>query len=340
MSVKLPKISTSLPPPQRSEHNKRHLLLEPTSQKCVAAFLSLRDIQSLGLICIGQSERVLRRSWTLTPENPIGTAILPSIVASRYTLAHPMSAPDFLLYSQIYNLRSFPEIQSLTFYETPALVAKIPEILPTLPNLRNVCLEGADRTTYDYLVTLENAAAFEIFKMMTNDFEISECLNQNPCVLLKDQNLSALKNHNLTSFELRNCILFTGIGLNYLKKDHLQTLKFERCNFEDPGMQILVQFPLHTLKLGFCTAITSAGWALLSKLSSLEHLDLTGCDQLTDDDILHIARIPKLKTLNLSHCTKITDDGLQCFDQHKFTSLNLIGCTSVSPEAFTCFHTA
>jgi len=64
MSAELSKISTCLPStPQRSENNKRHPLLEPTSQKCVAAFLTLRDMLSLVLTCFGQPERILGRGW-------------------------------------------------------------------------------------------------------------------------------------------------------------------------------------------------------------------------------------------------------------------------------------
>ncbi len=341
MSVELPKLPPVLPlTTHRSENNKRHPLLESTSQKCVAAFLTLRDMQSLGLTCFGQPERMFGHRSVPTTEHPVGTAILPSVVAGRYTLDHPITAHDFLFYSHIYDSRPFPEIRSLTFFGIPALLAKLPEILTKLPNLRNISLEGADSVTHEYLVLANTSSTFEFFKMITKDFEISECLNQNPCILLKDRNLSALKNHDLVSFELRHCILFTGIGLHYLKKTHLETLKFERCNFQDVGMQMLTQLPLRTLKLAFCPAITSAGWALLPNLSLLEHLDLTGCDQLTDDDLLPIAQLPNLKTLNLSHCSKITDCGLQSLERCKLTSLNLMGCSNISQDAFASYHTA
>jgi len=97
--------------------------------------------------------------------------------------------------------------------------------------------------------------------------------------------------------------------LYYLNKTHLETLKFERWSFNDAGMQALTKFPLRTLKLAFCPAITSAGWALLSQLTHLENLDVSGCDQLTDDDLRNLVNLP-LRTVNLSGCTKITDRGL------------------------------
>jgi len=341
MSVELTKISSCLPLTQhRSENNKRHPLLEPTSQKCIAAFLTLRDMQSLGLTCFGQPERMFGHRSMSTTDPVVKTAILPSVVAGRYSLDHPITAHDFLLYSHIYDNCLFPKIQSLTFFGMPSLLAKLPKILTKLPNLRNLHLEGADRRTHEYLVLADIFPAFEFFKMITKDFEISECLNQNPCVLLRDRNLSSLKDHDLVSFELRHCIQFTGIGVHYLKKTHLETLKFERCNFKDTGMQMLPQFPLRTLKLAFCPAITSAGWAFLAYLPFLQNLDLTGCDQLTDDDLLHIAKLPNLKILNLSHCAKITERGLQHLEQCKLTSLNLIGCTNISQDTFARYHTA
>lgn len=57
--------------------------------------------------------------------------------------------------------------------------------------------------------------------------------------------------------------------------------------------------------------ITSVGLRYLSFCTNLEFLSLSGCEELTDDAMVHIAPLPQLRVLNLWGCDKITDIGIK-----------------------------
>jgi hypothetical protein len=60
--------------------------------------------------------------------------------------------------------------------------------------------------------------------------------------------------------------------------------------------------------------MTDDALADLSRLDTIEDLDLGGSKTLTDDGVRHLARLPRLKRLNLSG-TAITDRGLQVLNE-------------------------
>ncbi len=312
----------------RSQPNKRHPLLNLTFQKCVAAFLSIRDMQSLGLTCFGQPEEMLRQD----------TAILPNVIMARYPVDNPMPGNVFLAYEQVYTARPLPEISSLNLLGFPEMSAKLPSILNATPFLKELSLEAAHRKTYDLLIAPENSLwVLLASSIIKPDFTKGTDDHGSTLVKITDNCLSSLQNHDLQSLELKHCMQFTGAGLNHLKKASLQSLKIERCKpFSDAGMAILPQFPLRNLRLAYCKAITSAGWTCLANLPHLKSLDLSGCDQLTDDDLLHLAKLP-LKHLRLHGCTKITPIGLNNLKGLELESLCLDGCSGISAEAVTSF---
>lgn len=57
--------------------------------------------------------------------------------------------------------------------------------------------------------------------------------------------------------------------------------------------------------------ITSVGLRYLSFCTNLASLTLSGCEELTDDAMVHPATLPSLTYLNLWGCDKITDIGIK-----------------------------
>ncbi|MBI3861953.1 MAG: hypothetical protein HY290_08650 [Planctomycetia bacterium] len=66
--------------------------------------------------------------------------------------------------------------------------------------------------------------------------------------------------------------------------------------------------PLHAVYLEGCPPITDAGLANLSRMTSLQHLDLNG-SQISDAGLEHAGKLVRLHNLDLSN-TQVTDAGL------------------------------
>jgi hypothetical protein len=49
----------------------------------------------------------------------------------------------------------------------------------------------------------------------------------------------------------------------------------------------------------------------LSSLPALTSLDLTGCEEVTDEGMRALSSLPALASLDLRHCFKVTDAGVQ-----------------------------
>jgi len=67
---------------------------------------------------------------------------------------------------------------------------------------------------------------------------------------------------------------------------------------------------LQHLDLSLCEQVTDAGLAHLKGLTSLQHLDLDGCEQVTDAGLAHLKGLTSLQHLHLGECKRVTDAGL------------------------------
>ena len=305
-------------PVVQREHNERHPLLQTTVEKCIATFLTIQEMQSLGFTCKNQREKMLGKGWIPTPEQPQSTAILPSMVRTRYSENNCMSGQDFQTYAKVYS-RSLPEIHTLNLLGMPELCGKLQLILAKTPNLKSLQFEGADKETQTRVLSHD----LRYFERPSTDFKLVTFNDEYSWVKITDLSFFCLTKHTLQSLQIKHCLLLNGSCLDFLEKDLLTILHIERCiRFGDKGMQIIPQFPLRTLTLAFCPSITSIGWACLAQLPQLEHLDVSGCDQLTDEDLLYFTQLP-LRTLNLRRCTKITHNGLNVLEGLNLTSLIL-----------------
>jgi hypothetical protein len=48
-------------------------------------------------------------------------------------------------------------------------------------------------------------------------------------------------------------------------------------------------------------------------LTQLQHLDLSGCQQITDAGVAHLAALTQLQHLDIRNCEQITDAGVANF---------------------------
>ena len=85
----------------------------------------------------------------------------------------------------------------------------------------------------------------------------------------------------------------------------------DRTEIKDTDLELLSQLTfIKKLQLSGNFEITNDGLLHLSKISSLQHLNLYHCDKITNDGLDHLSELSSLQHLYLNHCNKITDDGL------------------------------
>lgn len=104
----------------------------------------------------------------------------------------------------------------------------------------------------------------------------------------------------------------------------------------DADLEFLSQLHfIRKLSLPHNKAITDLGLRHLSNnlASSLRHLDLTGCDKITDDGLEHLSKLSFLQYLNLMYCKKISDRGLEHLSKiSSLQRLRLCDCWHITDE--------
>lgn len=107
--------------------------------------------------------------------------------------------------------------------------------------------------------------------------------------------------------------------------------------FYEKKWEPLVNFKsLTLLKLSGCQRMDRKAIEIISKISSLELLDLnmskTYTSWIRDDALPHIANLPKLKTLDLRGCNEITGPGVLTHfgNMTHLQSLDLTGCRNIN----------
>jgi hypothetical protein len=89
--------------------------------------------------------------------------------------------------------------------------------------------------------------------------------------------------------------------LSELKKlEDLRFLSFEGANaITDEGLAHLSSLKLKQLELVQLRKVTDAGLAHTASIETLESLNLSNCEELTNAAIPHLKRLPKLKQIKL-----------------------------------------
>jgi hypothetical protein len=187
------------------------------------------------------------------------------------------------------------------------------EHLSALSKLQRLDISGCDRITKQGLAHI---AALGQLKSLTlgNTRGIT------------DADLEALNALNsLEEIKIQGCPAVKGSGLRHLLGTALQKINLSQCATDDAGLASLQCFPgLRELSLNE-NGITDAGLVHCRHLTSLCHLDLSGCENISGVGLSHLA--PQcsntLEVLLLEGCGRLTNEGLTHL-QH-LTALKEIG---------------
>ena len=145
----------------------------------------------------------------------------------------------------------------------------------------------------------------------------------------------------------------TGSGLKHLRQLDVRILDLAKTQLSTVGYENLSKLVnLQRLSLLGCP-VTDDQLKLLSNLDKLEYLDLSGCDQITDEAFKTLAAFPSLRILHVAKTpisdralanlassktlddldfsgTDISDRGIEYLGTGKLHSLDLDGCKNIS----------
>lgn len=169
------------------------------------------------------------------------------------------------------------------------------------------------------------------------------------CPMLTDEGLKAFLQFCpcLVSLQLERCNAITHTGLIAALTDckpTLQMLGLSKCNgVQDQGL-LPAEFQLNpltlkSLRIMYCKGLGDDGLAVIGRCCpSLEHLNLSGLVDVTDEAVMMILQGSgrKLVSLNLSGCVKISNLSICAVAKYcaeHLMSLVLDGCRNVGDES-------
>ncbi|MEM1283697.1 MAG: BTB/POZ domain-containing protein [Chlamydiota bacterium] len=132
--------------------------------------------------------------------------------------------------------------------------------------------------------------------------------------LLEDRSFTKVITHapSLKGVDLQNTRTFSE-RLKGLPID-LEQLDLSMCEWlSEVTLKTVIEVCPHlkVLKLNSNTQLCHKCWSQLHLLDNLEHLEISRCNQISDDDFLVITRgCPYLRTLSIEGCSRLTDNSL------------------------------
>ncbi|XP_054278730.1 F-box/LRR-repeat protein 14-like isoform X1 [Macrosteles quadrilineatus] len=268
--------------------------------------------------------------------------------------------------------------------------ALLNRLMAVIPKLESISLEGCQmsyhaglyKKYYPDRLTVDNSEyASETVLTFWNFFNfISKRVNVikkvNLSRTLIDSNaislLSELDQLELDELYVTSCEQLTNAAIHAVSQHqkHITVLDVSYCSrITDQSLLYICNDMAKLKKLAVrnCRAITDIGITQLKKLKHLEELDISQCEQVTNEGIkeglcseinlkvrklymeglntvtspviiLMAKNLPELTHLNLSYCfNAVTDDSVQAIFQHqlKLRSLRLASCDSVTDAGLT-----
>ncbi|MBX3418976.1 MAG: hypothetical protein KF851_15335 [Pirellulaceae bacterium] len=138
----------------------------------------------------------------------------------------------------------------------------------------------------------------------------------------------------LEALRLSGAKPFPALWLKSFQHPHssIQELILENCQLDDEAIEQLSNcHSLRRLALVNC-GMTSGRLEKVTKLSSLNVLDLQNNPDISDDGLKQIAKFPELKRLRLSGCKLMTGSGFEEFDvDHPLETIAMIRMNSMTP---------
>ncbi|KAL7580137.1 hypothetical protein ACA910_012894 [Epithemia clementina (nom. ined.)] len=140
-----------------------------------------------------------------------------------------------------------------------------------------------------------------------------QALSLHGCRCLTDRCLAALSNlYNLSVLDISQCDLVTDEGIEMLESlEALEEIGLGWCRqLTDRALETIAKQPqrssnVRILRLARCN-LTDEGISELSRLQSIEELDLNGCARITSPALgKAIERLERLTILNVSYCPGI-----------------------------------
>jgi hypothetical protein len=133
---------------------------------------------------------------------------------------------------------------------------------------------------------------------------------------------------NLRRLDLGYVVGLTHTGFRHLAKlTKLEELKMIAPKFDDRAAGAISRLPLRKLTIQQ-SGITATATKQFATMKRLEHLDLLGSRQLTDNGVAQLAALRSLKTLNVTGAKGVTDSTLRELATLPLISLDLtsFGC--------------
>lgn len=135
------------------------------------------------------------------------------------------------------------------------------------------------------------------------------------CAAISGRGISDVALHctNLESLDLSYVSQVTADGIaDVAKLPRLDTLVLHKCDsLDDAAAACLCDIPtLQVLDISACQSVTDAGVAALTMgATSLLHLNIGNCPQISDEALRSLAKFPSLRLLKLDGCP-LSEDGL------------------------------
>ncbi|XP_024976677.1 F-box/LRR-repeat protein 14 [Cynara cardunculus var. scolymus] len=149
-----------------------------------------------------------------------------------------------------------------------------------------------------------------------SDFSLP-LLMENP-LRLTDESLKAVA---------QNCTLLESVSLSFSDGEFLSLSSFSL----DGILSLIKMCPLKELSLDRVCSFNNIGMEALCSADHLQTLELSGCQEISDEGLELLAHYPRLRVLRLMKCLGVTDDGFKPFiGSGKLEVLVVNDCPQVS----------
>lgn len=200
-----------------------------------------------------------------------------------------------------------------------------------------------DRTGFSYIVKIPNLQRLRI-KMQggSTGKNILDSLQQTstllslsvidagamqPCYIENNTNLNELdiryghvndkqmkvtsKLKHLRRVTITDCLNITEVGMLYLSElTHLESLRLVYNNFSDTSLSHLTKLiSIEKLDLSVSSTLTDVGLSHITTMTSLTQLFLHNCPNITNNGLTYISNLINLKALDVSSCNAVTYSG-------------------------------
>ncbi len=207
--------------------------------------------------------------------------------------------------------------------------------------LKELVLAGCNRLTNQFVLKVANLPILEKLNLSgcskITDLSIKELskipelksLNVSHCYQFTDASLvSVVRAPKFEHLDARYCRISKETISACVEKNQLKSLLIAGCEeFETWIEEVSKLTSLETLDLSFGFNLTDKEFDLISKMPNIKHLCLNNCTALNDESLAMIASMASLISLDIDNCRQITRDGFPLLIKlQQLEGLNVKGC--------------